>query len=192
MTEHRSLRPNQSWRAYLPQIISGTQDRIVSKAVIETTLLSAWAPETMPEPTSAAAMAPNHRTGPEMKQCRRAQRRALSRQPVPIQAKAPAQMNASVASDRPRTFVDAPMRVGSTHQNTIPPGLRAQSLDSFVVQSGAVSLSSTAQLAATGIARIAAGTGGRKFGCDLVPLSTHCGHYPFSTAYNHEERMKAA
>ena len=81
-----------------------------------------------PKPTSPAAIAPSHSTGPDIKQWRRPQRSALSAHPVPIHANATVQMRADCASGTRQKFVDTPRAIGSAHQKVMPIGWRSQSL----------------------------------------------------------------
>lgn len=90
--------------------------------------LSAFGLDRNPRDTAAAAIAPSHSAGADMKQCLRPQRSALSAHPVPIQANAIAHMSAVCASGRCQKFVATPRAIGSTHQKTTPNGWRIQSL----------------------------------------------------------------
>lgn len=92
-----------------------------------TASLSALGRDRNPRDTAAAAIAPSHSAGADMKQCLRPQRSALSAHPVPIQANAMAHIRAVRASGRCQKFVDTPRASGSAHQKRTPIGRRTQS-----------------------------------------------------------------
>lgn len=89
---------------------------------------SAFRPDMTPKPASAAAIAPSHSTGADMKQWRRPQRSALSAHPVPIHANARAHIRPVCGSGRCQKSVEFPKAIGRAHQKMIPIGWRTQSL----------------------------------------------------------------